>query len=272
MSAIFNRNPYAPRSRFLPRQGTVMMFGAAFVAGIACTVALSHYAPRQATPNPWGPETAKPAPVSRAAPPAAAAVPSTQAATAVPTSQAAAAPASQTAAAPAPKAAAPVRMIAADKVTPAPRPSDRNVGVIVARDDSEDAKPQPARSAPPPRLNDYEREALAKAAAAKANAELAGGPVRTNAAPASAAPASVAEATTTQADDEAKRAHEAAEKARKAKARKAARERQLARARAQEQWRGQDYQYYGYPNRNQMFAQEYSYGRSMPYFRPGGIW
>lgn len=261
MSAIFNRNPYAPRNRFLPRQSTVVMFGGAFIAGIACTIALSHYAPNKTAPNPWGPEAAKPTQVRQSA------VNRPAVSQPAPVGQPAAV---RQPAAPAAKAAAPVRMIAADKVTPAPRADDRNVGVIVARDDSEDTKSQPARSAPPPRLNDYEREALAKAAAAKANAELAGGPANAIAVPAASAP--LANVATAPADDEAKRAHDAAEKARKAKARKAARERQLARAR-QEQWRGQDYRYYGYPNRNQMFAQEYSYGRqSVPYFRPGGIW
>lgn len=237
MSSVFPRNPYSPRSGFW-RPGPLLLTSAAFAAGIACTVALSHVAPTKTTPNPWGPEAQQPA-----------------------------APA-QSVAAPATPRSEPVRVVGGERITPAPRAADRNTGAAVSRPvAAEPRSEQAAKPAPPVRLNDYEREALAKAAAAKANAELAGGPA--------GAPQPLATAPGIFAQDdsaEAKRAQEAAEKAekmekaRKAKARKLARERQLARARAQEEARA-----YGYQPSAPVYAQDYAF-RGGGFFRPGGIW
>lgn len=250
----------------------MVMFGAAFAAGIGCTVALSNLGPKHAAPNPWAPDAPKAVSTNsrsvgtnagHAATPRAAA-PAAKLAVAAPeaTKPVAQAPAEQ------------VRIIGGGRVTPAP---ERSSPPIVARDDSADTSTRSTetakRNAPMP-LNDYEREALARQAAAKANSELAGAPARSG-----ASPQVTATTTSPSFDDDAadtKRAQqEAADKARAAKARKAARERQLARARQQ------DYDYNsrryddGYRG-GRDYAQDYrggGYGGGNGgFFRPGGIW
>lgn len=234
MSRVFHRNPYSPRSGFW-RPGPMLMASVAFVAGIACTVALSHFAPKQTTPNPWGPEAQK----------AGAVTPPT--------------------ASPAPTRSEPVRVVAADRIASAPRAADRNTGATAPRSVATEARHEPTtKPTPPARLNDYEREALAKAVAAKANAELAGGLAGAASQHLADAPGIVAH------DDSAEAKHaqevaEKAEKARKAKARKLARERQLARARAHEQARAYAYQ------SGPAYAQDYGF-RGGGFFRSGGIW
>jgi hypothetical protein len=271
MSAIFNRQgSYTPANRGR-RTFTMLMVGAAFVAGVGSTMALSRMGPAKSTPNPWGGDVAK----SETQPKAQAA--KSQVASKVELARNESPRVEQPAVRPEVTTSKPetstARVIGGDRILPAPRLSAGNTGNTGSsertdagrtRDSVETIAESPAQrtnAATPARLNEYDREKLAKAAAEAANAELAGG-TRGAATTRHAAVEPSAQQPTEQID--AAKAEEAAQKARKAKARKAARERQLARAR-QEQERagyGRGYGYERHPS--QVFAQDYGYRRPSP--------